>query len=426
MSLKKYRGIFISIFFLFLLCCLGLFITLKYSSSKLFRNDAIRINRLSKEVSENWEDLSLGDYSDYIYPFAVLNNNQQLLFSWKEPEAVTLQDVMRYSEVCLPVEKDGLIVGTLIIETHTLQQQQLTSFLLRLGLVLCSFTVLCFLALLFYSRYLHTNILQPFYLLHDFSKRISQGDYDTKLDIAGNKAFLPFVQGLDVMREELRLAKQREYEANQSKKNLVASLSHDIKTPVTSIKLAVELLEVQVTDEQLRQRLNAILAKAEQINFLVSDLFHTTMEDMSQLTVAPQDIYSTKLAELVRNADLNQSVKTLSIPDCMIKADPLRMEQVLTNILYNSYKYAKTDIKITASTTSEYLVLSIQDFGDGVSEDELPCLYNRFYRGKNTDGQAGSGLGLYICKSLIDKMDGEIYSLNNTEGFETIIKLPLV
>lgn len=390
-----------------------------------FTCDSIQINRIASAVETHWSDLSAGDYSTFSYPFTVLDQSEQQLFTYNNPETLTMQDMMRESDVALTITQNNTPVGTVLIETHTARQQ------LRHAAEQKSITILLFvffsglLMMMLYDYYLTRTVLKPMKQLDDFSRKISLGDYDATLPSAGNEAFLPLTQSLDIMRDELCTAKQHEYEANQSKKALVASLSHDIKTPITSIQLAVEVLQVKVTDQDLQERLSAIQNKTAQIDHLVTDLFHTTMEDLEELPVSSRELYSTELTGLLQKADLNHSIRSIKLPECMIKTDPLRMEQIFTNIIYNSYKYANTPIDIAGEILPEYLQITLQDYGPGVDSEELPCIFNRFYRGSNTGEQTGSGLGLYICKCLIDKMEGEIYCSNENNGFLTTIKIPL-
>jgi signal transduction histidine kinase len=141
---------------------------------------------------------------------------------------------------------------------------------------------------------------------------------------------------------------------------------------------------------------------------------------------AVSEAYSSILKTLIREADCYHTITISTIPDCMIFIDPLRLSQVIANIIYNSYKYANTPITIDFEIKDDYLEMQIQDYGKGVEEEELPLLFNKFYRGKNAATESGSGLGLYICKKLIEQMEGEIYCNNNVQGFETHLFLRLV
>jgi len=87
------------------------------------------------------------------------------------------------------------------------------------------------------------------------------------------------------------------------------------------------------------------------------------------------------------------------------------------NVIGNSYKYAATEIEVNAALEGQTLALDILDFGAGVSEDEIPLLFNKFFRGKDIGAKGGYGLGLYISKYLMEQMLGDIRCENRTDGF---------
>lgn len=114
---------------------------------------------------------------------------------------------------------------------------------------------------------------------------MAAGNLDVPLEMDKQNIFGPFTESFDLMRSELKRSKKNEYLANQSKKELVASLSHDIKTPVASIQAITELMLVQQTDEAVRKSLTTINDKAKQITALVTDLFHASLEELQKLKV---------------------------------------------------------------------------------------------------------------------------------------------
>jgi signal transduction histidine kinase len=227
------------------------------------------------------------------------------------------------------------------------------------------------------------------------------------------------------MREELASARQSEYVANRSKKELVASISHDIKTPVSSIKAVSELMLLRAVDEKVIKQLNTIYAKAEQINLLVTDMFHATLEELKELKVTVIEEYSNVLNGMITNVNYDDQISCDPIPECIILTDVTRLQQVFDNILSNSYKYAGTRVTITSHVSRTHLEISINDYGNGITKDELPLLFNKFYRGNNVEGQSGSGLGLYISKYLMQNMQGDIECHNREDGFTVTLKIKL-
>ena len=181
--------------------------------------------------------------------------------------------------------------------------------------------------------YCEVKILSPFRKLQDFARSIAEGNLDVPLAMDKNNTFGAFTESFDIMREALR-------KANHSKKELVASLSHDIKTPIASIKAVTELMLVKTTDEKEQARLDTITAKAEQVNALITNMFHATLEELEVLHVAPEEVSSAEIAKLIANADYQGQATVSEIPTCLVVADLLRLQQVFDNVISNSYKYA--------------------------------------------------------------------------------------
>ena len=227
------------------------------------------------------------------------------------------------------------------------------------------------------------------------------------------------------MRSELKKARIAEARANAGKKELVAKLSHDIKTPVASIKAASEVGLALSGSERLRDNYTQIIRKADQINTLITNLFTATLEELQQLSVNPADLDSSVLAELLENADYLHRASFSEIPPCLLHADKLRLQQVLDNIFANSYKYASTEIVVTAAKENRRLVLTIEDFGGGVPKEELPLLKEKFRRGSNAGDREGAGLGLFISDYFMREMQGELAVENGTGGLRVSVVIPL-
>jgi signal transduction histidine kinase len=303
---------------------------------------------------------------------------------------------------------------------ETLSQWREYRLRLQIGMIVlaCVFAViaLVFLAVLQYK------ILRPFTTMRGFAQRVAAGELDVPLEMDKNNAFGAFTESFDLMRDELRRAQESERAAEQSKRELVASLSHDIQTPVASIKAVAELMEVTAEESQ-RERLHIIQQKAGQIGTLVSELFHATLEELNSLSVTPVSLPADELAEMVKSADYQRAVKLGTIPGCLLLADPGRLSQVLDNIIANSYKYADTAIDVSAETDDDGLTLVIRDYGQGVDAAELPYLCAKYFRGKAAEGKNGYGLGLFISRTLIERMGGRLECVNAEPGFAVKVHL---
>jgi signal transduction histidine kinase len=230
------------------------------------------------------------------------------------------------------------------------------------------------------------------------------------------------------MREELQNARSRETALKLKEKELIASLSHDLKTPIAGIQIICELLLVKLKDAYTIGKINEIHQKSMQISEMVNDLLTSSLDELGEMNVTLNDENAEILHEIVAANDPRQLVQDGSIPECLISVDKTRLRQAIGNIISNSYKYANTTIDIRYSLMDGYLKMAISDHGAGISADELPLVTNKFYRGKSfrNSGKEGSGLGLYIASELLNRMNGElICSSKEGEGLTVILLMPL-
>ncbi len=327
-----------------------------------------------------------------------------------------LNAIVKDSQKVIQIKQLIEVEGYLVIKEDTL--------LTLKALIGLSFGFLV-LILGIYFFYLRRNILKPFQQLKTYASHVATGNLDLPLPIDRQNAFGLFSESFDLLRVELKKSREREHAANKAKKELIAGLSHDIKTPIASIKAISELTLATNEDDKLKGKLKIIYDKAEQINHLVTDMFHATLEELGELSVTVQDEYSTLLLGILTNADYLHKAKLGVIPECILSMDKVRLWQVIDNIFANSYKYAGTEIEILFHLSPTYLEIDISDYGPGVEDEELPLLYNKFYRGKNAVQQEGYGLGLFISKYLMEKQNGDLMCFNTKEGFTTRLILSL-
>ncbi len=217
----------------------------------------------------------------------------------------------------------------------------------------------------------------------------------------------------------------------KARKELVAQLSHDIKTPVTSIKAMTDVMELSAKTEDEKKTIRSINAKADQIDSLVSNLFHATLEELEHLEVNVEEVTSKEIEGSIADADYLKKVNEVKVVDAVVRADRLRLNQIIGNVFANSYKYANTEITVESHTEKsvdgkDFLVLEIGDKGGGVPDEEIETIFGKFKRGSNTDGKDGAGLGLYISRYLMEKMGGEITAVNKNGGLTVVLRLLLL
>lgn len=385
--------------------------------------DIVAINEVAKQIEGNWGHFHEIDGSVYDQPFTVIDHLGNVLYQTDQNVYRGLHDAIRNRDAVIDLMKDGHIAGKLIIHSQDVEiMQQLKKQLMTVLIVTFAvLAVLCFL----YALHIHATLIRPFKKLQRFAVHVARGVLDLPLVMDKHHHFGAFTESFDMMREELAAARQREYEANRSKKELVASLSHDIKTPVASIKAVTELMLLRATEDKLIHQLNTIHSKAEQIDGLITDMFHATLEELQELKVTVTEESSAILTEMMESVNFDDRIRCDPIPECLILMDAMRLQQVLDNVISNAYKYAGTSVSIHCRITAAHLELHIKDYGQGVHEDELPLVFNKFYRGNNAEGKSGSGLGLYLSNYFMQHMQGEMECLNRQDGFTVILKLKL-
>lgn len=404
----------------------GLFGATLLSATDMPDIDIAAVNRIVKETGENWDArVPIFHSSAAPYDYSVLDTEGQVLYQSAPDVPTTVYDALRRHDICLDVVKNRNIVGKVIISTG--YSDALKARQSRVASLIILMTAALFVPLLLYFLYLNRKILRPFREMKDFARHIAAGNLDFPLPMDRNHTFGVFTESFDLMREQLKEARLKEADASRSKKELTASLSHDIKTPVASIKLTSELMLAMEKDENRQKKLQTIYQKAEQIDRLITNMLQSSLDELGELTVQPTEESSGTLEKMIREADYEGKLESFRLPGCVLQMDLFRMEQVIGNIINNSYKYAATPIRIASEITEEGLRLEFMDYGKGVPDEELPYVFSKFYRGSNTGRKAdGSGLGLYITRNLMEKMKGFVECFNREDGFSVVLFIPLV
>ena len=439
------------IIFIIIYIAVGTTICLQVAGSdtdNLTKNYSTEINRLIMESSRNWDELSLYDSrkidSKEKFDYAIIDAEGELLVYTMQGIATSVSAASRDFDVIRDIERDGLVVGKLIV--HNASSAEMRSRNRRIAIIVAiGFFIMLVISTIFYL-YLQKRIIKPFGRLKGFAEEVAAGDLDNPLEMERNHVFGSFTEGFDIMREELKASRLREEAAVKSRKELVAELSHDIKTPVSSIKAMVDVMMLTTDGEAEKETLQSINAKADQIDKLISNLFHATLEELEQLEVKPEELSTSDIGQMIAEADFRKLVTNCDIKDAAVLGDSLRLEQVINNIFSNSYKYAGTAISVASrfeeqellpddedwedgvkiSKTRKYLVIDFSDEGGGVPEEELEVIMEKFRRGSNSAGKSGSGIGLYISKYLMEKMEGGLSCSNNPKGFTVTIRLKLL
>lgn len=278
--------------------------------------------------------------------------------------------------------------------------------------------------------YVYFAILRPFEKLKGFAEKISQGNFDIPLDYERSNYFGEFTWAFDSMRREITKSRACEREAIENNKTVIATLSHDIKTPIASIRAYAEGLEANLdgTPEKRKKYIGVIMKKCDEVSRLTNDLFLHSLSDLDKLIITPE---SFELCGFIENAVTEIAAEYNDVrfrkPDfkAAVNVDKNRLMQITENLIGNARKYAKTDIDVFITLSDGNILIHFRDFGKGIPDEDMPFIFDKFYRGKNCGNEQGSGLGLYIVKYITEQMNGNIILHNHNDGLETTVILPV-
>lgn len=267
--------------------------------------------------------------------------------------------------------------------------------------------------------YIKLKILKPFERLAEVPYELSKGNLTAPVKEEKSRFFGRFIWGVDMLRENIEEQKERELQLQKEKKTLLLSLSHDIKTPLSAIKLYSKALSKGLYADKEKQLEIAenINSKADEIEEFVSQIIRASNEDFLALEVSNGEFY---LSEIINPISVYYTEK-LSLAhidfkineygNCILKGDPDRSVEVLQNVMENALKYGDGEsIELSFSDEEDCRLITVKNSGCTLPDTELHHIFESFWRGSNAEAKKGSGLGLYICRQLMRKMDGEIFA----------------
>ncbi len=274
--------------------------------------------------------------------------------------------------------------------------------------------------------YVDKKVLQPFQAMSDLSYELAKGNLSAPIKEEKSKLFGRFLWGMDMLREKLEENKEKELEFQKDRKTLILSLSHDIKTPLSSIELYSRALSENLYDTQEKkdEALQGIARNVKEIKQYVDEIVTASREDFLNLEVVMSEVYLSQVINGIsayykdKLSVIHTELVVEPFAECLVKGDKDRLVEVLQNVMENAIKYGDGNkIRIFFEEEEDCKLIHIENSGCNLKEEEVPNLFDSFYRGSNSHGVKGNGLGLYICKNLMHKMDGEVFAKTKEDGF---------
>ena len=284
------------------------------------------------------------------------------------------------------------------------------------------------------------RILTPIARLKKATSEISHGDLNFEIVEDGDSEIKDLCSDFEKMRIQLKNSIYMKMKYDDNRKMLVSSISHDLKTPITSIKGYVEgiLDGVANTPEKLQHYLRTIYSKSQQIDKMIDDLLLYSKLDLNQI---PFNFEKTDIASYFTDCtqecsfELNKSNINISLKNNLnqsryVMIDRERFMRVILNIIDNSKKYmgdAKNrSILIDLRENNASIIIEIRDMGCGIDKNHIDKIFDRFYRTDSARTETkGSGLGLAIAKQIVEGHKGKIWAVSEEgSGTSIIISLP--
>ena len=276
------------------------------------------------------------------------------------------------------------------------------------------------------------------YISHisDAIQNISEGDLNTTIDVIGDDEFSSMAANLNKMAEDIRQLMEKERESERTKNELITNVAHDLRTPLTSIIGYLELLagNTRIDPEVQHKYIEIAYGKSKRLEKLIEDLFGFTKLNYGKMSMHVAQLDLVKLlGQLLEEAYPNFAEKNLSydlqsnVPAKMISADGNLLARLFDNLIGNAIKYGADGKRVLVQIFAgeEVVTVSVTNYGYVIPPDELPLIFNKFYRVERSRSSStgGTGLGLAIAKEIVDMHGGTIGVTSDLNGTVFTVKL---
>ncbi|RII36818.1 sensor histidine kinase [Clostridium chromiireducens] len=285
------------------------------------------------------------------------------------------------------------------------------------------------------------RIMKPIEKLKDGVEQIARGNYDVNIDNDVYNEIGILIYDFNKMAETLKKSEKMKLEYEENRKALIANISHDLKTPITSINGYIEALVdgVVTSPDKVNNYLSIIHNNTIYINNLIDDLFLFSKLDMQKLDFNFETIkFGPFMSDLMEEFNFVLKEKNIKfkfedglLEELEVNIDGKRIYQVIRNVIGNAIKYGRQEdaiIEVELSNNNEWIKIEIKDNGPGIPEDKLSNIFNRFYRidTERTKDFMSTGLGLAIAKEMVEAHGGKIYASSIMgKGSKFTIEIPI-
>lgn len=282
-----------------------------------------------------------------------------------------------------------------------------------------------------FGYFVSQAMTQRLFALADAAGKVAQGDFSTRLDVRGNDEIAYLAQSFNSMAADLQEIEIQKQQLEQTRRDLVAWVSHDLRTPLTSMRVMLEALaDGVITDEETQHRyIQTTLKEIQHLSHMITDLFEMAKLDVGHINL---DVYPTSIADLISDtmgslmAKAQRKGLTLegSVDEGidLVYIAPDKIQRVLKNLIDNAIKYTPSGETVSIKVSergAKSVRVDIHNTGVHIDSEILPNLFDSFYRGEKsratTDDERGTGLGLAIARGFVQAHGGKIWAESTPE-----------
>lgn len=420
-------------------------ILVKDENEDLYYNKARII--CADKLNEVRDEIKYGSYNfkKWKYPYVVIDNKGKILYgsdALKLGKSVDLNQFLQFDKSSYINNKD-LIKTTFPIVIDSENKGFMVAFINKAELsnksilekriyIITPFVIAALFNLIvwsFYKKYHDRNVIKPIQKITESAEDIINGTLTNYVTYESNTEIGELAYAFELMRDEIDNYRKREEKLKKAQKEMIIAISHDLKTPLSSIKAYVEAIRdgIAESDEDRHEYTGVVLKKVNDINKLTDDLLEHSKAELEVLTICKKEVFIKEfLFNIIKEIELQLKNTEIqfkyddNIPDGIIEIDEIRISQVIFNLITNAIKYSNKNshIEFKAKVTNKELFIYIEDNGQGILPEDTPFIFNKFYRGDKSRNSKiqGSGIGLSICKYIVEKHYGEIFFKSKING----------
>ncbi|MDS0528168.1 HAMP domain-containing histidine kinase [Clostridium sp. SHJSY1] len=468
MGKRKNEQLMVALFkyyitFVIILGCIfiGSYFVLGITLSKYIEeNKNVPVYSLINDEYSDYKDINTAELKSIGGYLEVLDSNKKVIYTdGKVPNNIKasytnkeFEDTIsmgnkesRFNVICKTINKsdeEHYIVLIMIPQDKLTLNLHLNSVPYKVGKplyklyakVIAAAIMLFLISIIIYSIWTAKKIKRPLKKIDEALGKVIEGDYEEKLVIKGQKEFIVISDTINFLIDKLKYSREENAKLEQSKTRMLMDLSHDIKTPITTIRgFSAALYEGLIEEEEKKERYyKTIYNKAEHVGELVDDLFEFVKMDSTQYVLKLQKI---DICEFIRQVIVNYYDELeeknfeliVKIPEEAInlKIDAKLFKRVISNLIQNSIKYNPigTKLRVEVKEFKRYVIIEIADSGIGIKSEIQDKVFDPFVRGDESRSSDGSGLGLAIAKKIVENHGGEIELFSNRKDDSTVFSI---